>query len=1337
MYARNPTGFPAWLALAAVLILTCNASRGRGADSEPPQEPASAAGAETSPTAEPAADAQAAPQAEVAKPAAESPRPAAEPAPPAGEPKEPPPARKPGGDKPAADKPAADKPAADKPAADKKSEPSTADAQRDQKVQAIEAKVRELLQDLESLRAKPAAPVPPPAAPQPGAKAALPDAWLPAITWRSIGPANMGGRIVDLAVSESDASTFWVATASGGLLKTTNNGFTLLHQFERENTVSLGAVAVAPADANIVWVGTGESNPRNSVSFGDGVYKSTDGGQTWAHMGLKETYQIGRIVIHPRDPQTVYVAALGRLYGPHERRGVFRTTDGGQSWERVLYVNDTSGAIDLRMHPTDPRTLIAALWEVQRDGFDSWPGGEVPRPDGYNGYDPIKKWGPGSGLYKTTDGGRTWRKMTAGLPSGSLGRIGLDWCRKNSKVVYAVVDGENIGKGPKPCSAYLGIVGVNVGGKPRVTQILPDSPAAKAGLLPGDVVRSAGGQPIAEFDQLLDWLRERKPGEKVCLQIERGADTRDFEFALTGRPGAPDAPPVWLGVSGETDEERAVLTQVIDDGPAGKAGLQVGDAIVAVDDKPAAGFDQVIELVRGHQAGDKIKLKTIRGQQAREVEVTLELRPGQPAPAAKPAPSDVFLGIQGEDVAGGAKLTRITEGGPAEKAGLQEGDIVQAVAGKPIANYAALADQISARKVGEDMPLTVRRESGTLELVATLELRPGANRPYGNSLGGQTHNVQDQQGAQGFEYGGVYRSDDAGETWTRVNSLNSRPMYFSQIRVDPNDANRVYVLGVEQYRSANGGVTFEPDFGRGVHADGHALWVDPRDGKHLLLGTDGGVYATYDRGDHWDHLNHAAIGQFYHVAIAPKYPYQVTGGLQDNGTWLGPNLGKSGTGPINEDWVAVGGSDGFLCRVDPEDPDLIYFTAQDGGMSRRNLRTGQTASIRPQRPQGGPAYRFNWNTPFLLSAHNARIFWTAGNFVFRSLNRGDNLQVMSPEISLTKRGSATALAESPRNPDVLYAGTDDGALWVTRDGGRQWQDLTKRLGVPQPRWIASIEASRFEEGRVYVVLDGHRSNDDEPYIFVSEDFGQTWKSLRANLPWGSTRCLREDLRNPHLLYVGTEFAAWCSLDRGQTWRKMNTNLPTVAVHEFAQHPENGELVAATHGRSLWVCNVTALRQIRAEHFTGVPALYAPEPVVRWQREPGRGRTNRRFVGQNPPSGAQIYYSLPKKAEKVTLQILDIRGDVARELRGSGEPGVHRLTWDLTRAGPKGPAPPGNARPAGPVPEGEYRLVLTVDDQVLTQTIRVERDPAAPPTRPGREDAADEGGAEIDAGSDHQ
>lgn len=1197
--------------------------------------------------------------------------------------------------------------------------------ERDQLLERIQEKLRDLAREVESFRGDASKPSEAPAAPPAAtadAKVALPESWLKAISWRCIGPANMGGRVVDVAVNENDPSMFWFATASGGLLKTVNNGISLEHQFDKQSTVSIGAVAVAPSDPNTVWVGTGESNPRNSVSYGDGVYKSTDGGKTWQHMGLNETFQIGRIVIHPQDPKVVYVAALGRLYGPSERRGVFKTTDGGTNWERVLFADDKTGAIDLRMHPTNPDVMIAALWQRQRDGFDSWPGNEVPKTDGYNGYDPIVKWGPNSGLYKTGDGGRTWRKLTQGLPPGNVGRIGIDWHRKNPNVLFAVVDGEQYGKGPKPMDVYFGVVGADEADKIRVRQVLPESPAAKAGVQAGDLITELNGQAVASCDKLLEQLRERQPGQTVKLKFLRGSDAKELDITLTARPESlgGEESRVWLGVTGETREGKATLTQVIPDGPAAKAGLEVDDTIAAVDEKPVPGFNELMEVVRARQVGEKLKLQISRGAETKTVELTLEKRPGATEP------TDVYLGVQGQDAPGGAKITEVTDGGPAEKAGMRNDDVVQAVGDKPIANYAALSEQIRARKAGEELRMKVKRGDQVIDVAATLETRPGANRPYANGLGGQNPNQQDLQGSKGAEYGGVYRSSDAGESWTRVNSLNPRPMYFSQVRVDPNDENYVYVLGISQYVSSNGGVTFSEDFGKAVHADGHAMWVDPRDGRHSILGTDGGMYVTYDRGAHWDHLNHAAIGQFYHVAISPKEPYWVTGGLQDNGTWMGPSRGNSGRGPVNEDWIAVAGSDGFMCRVDPNDPDLIYYSAQDGNMGRRNLRTGEQKDIRPERPKGKPAYRFNWNTPFFLSSHNSRIFFAAGNFVFRSLDRGDDLQVISPEITLTRRGSASALAESPRNEKVLYVGTDDGALWVTRDGGREWNEIGKNVGLPGPRWVASIEASRFEDGRVYVAFDGHRSNDDQAYAYASEDFGQTWKSLRANLPLGSTRCLREDLVNPNLLFLGTEFAAFCSLDRGQTWSKMNANLPTVAVHEFALHPARGELVAATHGRSLWICDISALRQIRAEHLSGKPVLFAPEKVTRWQRQPQRGSTNRAFVGENPPSGAPIYIALPAQAGKASLKIHDIEGRIVRELRVPRDAGLHRLSWDLERNPPKsgrrgsesrkpaGEAKPESSEPRGAAPLGSYRLELVVDGQSFTRILEIERDPSAPP-----------------------
>jgi hypothetical protein len=582
------------------------------------------------------------------------------------------------------------------------------------------------------------------------------------------------------------------------------------------------------------------------------------------------------------------------------------------------------------------------------------------------------------------------------------------------------------------------------------------------------------------------------------------------------------------------------------------------------------------------------------------------------------------------------------------------------------------------------------------------------------------------------------------------------------------------VLGVELYRSNDGGKTFQGVPGRGLHSDQHALWIDPQNGRHMILGCDGGFYQSYDRAEHWDHLNHLALGQFYHVDVDPRQLYRVYGGLQDNGSWAGPSQSLRGSGPVNEDWIMLGGGDGFVCRVDQGDPDIVYSESQGGAIQRRNLRTGERASIRPRRVAGKPAHRFNWNTPFILSTHNSSIFYSAGEYVFRSVERGDHLHVISPEITRTKKGSATSLAESPRNADVLWVGTDDGALWVTRDGGAKWTEVSAKVGLAGPRWVSSIEPSRTVEGRAYVAFDGHRSNDDEPYLYVTEDYGQTWRSLRGNLPWGSTRVCREDIRNPEMLYMGTEFAVWVSANRGASWTKFNNNLPTVAVHEFAQHPLTGEIVAATHGRSLWVLDVTPLRQMTAAALKTKVNLFDPSTVVRWRAEPGRefwfNESDRRFTGQNPPRGAQFFYSLKDKAKEVSLKIMDHTGKVVGTPAASPDPGLHLVTWNLSaggqrpggsrgpggnppgstsgRAGGRGPgasAPTGSgpARPPSPaggappeeptasaessetpamglrgggpnlVSPGLYRVVLTVDGQEHVKWLKVEADPAHP------------------------
>lgn len=1012
----------------------------------------------------------------------------------------------------------------------------------------------------------------------------LPKSWLEAMPWRPIGPASMGGRITSIAVYEAEPTQWWAATASGGLLKTVDNGITFEHQFDSEAVVSIGDVAVAQTDPKLLWVGTGECNPRNSVSWGNGVYKSIDGGATWKHMGLDKSFQIGAVRIHPEDPNTVYVGALGRLWGPNEERGLFKTTDGGKTWEKLWYLDDKTGVIDIQMHPKDPETLLIATYERQRDGFDT--------------NDPAKKWGAGSGLWKTTDGGRTFKRLTAGLPTGKLGRIGIEYFRKNPEHVYIVLESEKIGTEPEN-APYMGITGANA-------------------------------------------------------------------------------------------EVGARLTQVVKQGPAAKAGLKKEDVVIGVEGETVHSYAELLKAIRRHVAGDKIKVEVSRERKSVFVELTLGKRP-RPKPRKGATPK------------GGGRAAR-------------------------------------------------------------------ARSPFGAFLGGQQPNLQEQQGKQGHEYGGVYRSTDGGESWTRINTVNPRPMYFSELRVDPSDEQHIWVLGIRLWKSEDGGVTFKSDGApRNVHVDHHALWVDPANGRHVILGNDGGVYVSFDRGKHFDHLNHVAIGQFYDVGVGPRRAYQVYGGLQDNGSWGGPSRVRHASGPTNEDWIRIGGGDGFRVRVDKHDPERIYFQSQNGNVGRRHLRSGERAMFRP-RPPKGSKYRFNWYTPYILSHHNSKIYYTAGNRVFRSLDRGNGMRAISPEVTPTKRGSATALAESPRDADVLYVGTDDGGVWMTRNGGHTWIDLyasraksttdepqppeakadipggdepaagpqngngddtrTRRKDArpadrkgakPKPpakpkgpsllaiqsdrRYVSWIEPSRAAAGRVYLVFDGHRSDDDRAFVIVSEDYGESWKALHETLPAaaGTTRVLREDIVNPDVLYLGTEMGAYVSIDRGATWTSMNTNLPTVAVHQFAQHETAGEIVAGTHGRSLWVLDVTTLRQVTKETLSEAVHLYRPNVAVQWRPEPSRGRT-RTFVGVNPPAGATLHYSLARAVPSASLEVRRLDGTIVRTLEAPTSAGLHAVSWDL-RANPL-PRRRFGAR----VRPGTYHIVLRVGAKAYETDVRVEMDP---------------------------
>ena len=846
----------------------------------------------------------------------------------------------------------------------------------------------------------------------------------------------MSGRISDLAVYEANPAIFYVATAHGGVWKTTNSGTTFEAQFQDQGLMSIGDVTISQSNPDLVWVGTGESNNRQSTSWGDGVYKSTDGGKTYTNMGLRTSKHINRIVIDPRNTDVVLVAATGSLWGPGGERGVFKTADGGKTWKQVLKVDDDTGANDLVMDPTNSQIVYASTYQRRRTACC------------------MNGGGPGSGIWKSTDGGETWTRIKGGVLDQPLGRIALDVYRKRPNILYATIEG-----------------------------------------------------PVA---------------------AGRPADGR-------GNAATPD------------------------EGP----------------------------------------------------------------------------GAQAEGAAAG-----------------------------------------------------------------------GAGRQGG-------------RGAQGpnAEPTGFYRSDDSGATWRKVNNANPRPMYFSKVRIDPNDPEVVYMAGVGLHQTLDGGRTMATDVAASTHDDVHAIWVNPANSDHVLIGNDGGLAVSFDRAQKWQFFPNLPVGLFYHVSVDNAVPYNICGGMQDNYNWCGPSQVRGSAGIAGFHWWTLLGGDGFVVLQDPADYRIAFTESQDGNIVRVDRVTGETLGIRPVAAPGEPAARFHWDTPLALSPHDPKVVYAGANRFYRSSDRGLSWTAISPDLSKSQNrdeietmgmknsdiriarndgivawGTIVSFAESAKRAGVLYTGSDDGNLHVSRDGGKDWASVSDRIpNLPKETFVSEVVPSRFDEATVYATFDGHRNNDFETYIYASSDYGQNWRSIAANLKGEVARTLTEDQKNPDVLYLGTETGLFVTIDRGRSWQRIKANLPTVRIDEITLHPRDNAMILGTHGRAIWVLdNMAPIQEYAAAQAATVDAkLFAPAPAAMYRR-PARDRNyefwgDQTFYGENPPQAAVITWLLKKPAGEVALRITDAAGRPVREISGpvlanSNKAGIQSACWDL-RVQPV-PAPAGAAGRGG-------------------------------------------------------
>jgi photosystem II stability/assembly factor-like uncharacterized protein len=831
---------------------------------------------------------------------------------------------------------------------------------------------------------------------------------------RHIGPARTSGRIAAIDALHSDHNVVWVGASGGGVWKSLNQGTTFKQVFD-DHSQNIGAICIDQKHPDTVWVGTGESWTRNSTGIGTGIYKTTNGGRKWKHMGLGNSERIARIIVHPGNSDRVYVAVTGALWGDSEERGVYRSNDGGESWERILYRNPSTGCADLVIDPNNSDVLYAAIWDFRRTAYD------------------FRSGGPGSGLFRSRDGGDTWEELRNGLPEGELGRIAISASPVSPNYLYALVESE----------------------------------------------KSA-----------------------------------------------------------------------------------------------------------------------------------------------------------------------------------------------------------------------------------------------------------------------LYRSADGGDTWeirSEQIQMGERPFYFSNILADPVDSNRVFKPGNITLMSTDGGATFASVAveGGAYHVDHHALWVSPTDNRVMYVGTDGGVYVSVDRGNTWRHAQNLPVAQFYEISLDMNEPYNIYGGLQDNGSWTAPSRNPGGI--QSADWETVGYGDGFHCYADREDPDIVYWQYQGGRIYRTDRTTGDSKFIKPFPDEESGDLRFNWNAPVIFSKTNNTLY-VGAQYLYRSRDRGDSWERISPDLTTndpnrqkqeesggltidnsTAENNTTiiSIAESPLNEKVIWAGTDDGNLWVTRDGGKKWDLMNERLpGMPPLAFISHIDAGNFDEGVAFVSIDAHRNGDMTPYVYMTDNHGETWISITSDQVEGYCYVIKQDIVNPELLFLGTEFGLYVSIDRGKNWVRFENEVPKVAVHDLQIHPRDHDLVLGTHGRGVIIIDdITPLRNLTVsildEELAFLPARDYVFPAGGVTQDfPG----DQEFVGRNPSSSPSVYYYMAKRHifGEMFIELYDGNGNFIKQQPAGKRKGLNRVPLDITMRPPRVPISVNPVFGAAFGPSygaGTYMVKVVKGDTSFTTEVTLNENPA--------------------------